>query len=302
MNQKPIVLVTGATGAQGGSVARHLLKSKKFLVRCFTRNPESQNALALKKEGAEIVKGDLDDLKSLRRALEGCYGVFGVTNFWEHFDKEAAHGRNLVDEVSAAGIQHFVFSSLPSPRKISRDKLEVPHMDIKADLEEYARSLKIPATYLHVAFYYENFINFFPPQLGNDGNWHISLPQGETKLAGTSVEDVGGVVAKIFDAPEKFKNEVIGVVGEDISMDQYIGVLTKVLKRKHVYDYIPYELYASFPFPGAKELAHMFEFNRLFIDNRKEDMALSRTLYPEMKNFETWLTENTQRFDQIEQG
>src|SRR5689334_15924545 len=103
MVDKRMILVTGATGAQGGGVARQLLKDAKFRVRCLTRDPKSPKAAALGRAGAELVKGDLADTRSLTAALTGCYGCFGVTNFWEHFGGEYQHGINLVDAVKAAG-------------------------------------------------------------------------------------------------------------------------------------------------------------------------------------------------------
>src|SRR4051794_3929282 len=96
MNRNKI-LVLGATGAQGGSVARALLSRGRFDVRVLTRKPDSPAAQQLRALGAEIVQGDLDDRASLQRALEGVYGVFGVTNFWEHFAKEREQGFNLVN-------------------------------------------------------------------------------------------------------------------------------------------------------------------------------------------------------------
>src|SRR6478735_7343876 len=97
--KKKLILVTGATGAQGGSVARALLADEHFSVRILTRNGSSPKALELKAAGAEVAQGDLDDTASLIRAMRGCYGVFGVTNFWEHFDREYQQGKNLIDAV-----------------------------------------------------------------------------------------------------------------------------------------------------------------------------------------------------------
>src|SRR4051794_4366125 len=113
MNQKQTVLVTGATGAQGGSVARALLSNNQFNVRCLTRNTSSANAIALAQSGAELVQGDLENVDTLKAAMEGCYAVFGVTNFWEHYENEYLHGKNLVDAVAQSNIKHFVFSTLP---------------------------------------------------------------------------------------------------------------------------------------------------------------------------------------------
>jgi predicted dehydrogenase len=92
------VLVTGATGLQGGSVARHLLRSGKYNVRCLSRNTASDKARALRHAGGELVAGDLGDHASLKAAMAGCDVVFGVTNFWEHFERERQHGANLVDD------------------------------------------------------------------------------------------------------------------------------------------------------------------------------------------------------------
>lgn len=198
MSEKETILVTGATGAEGGGVVRHLLKAGKFNVRCLTRNPESEKARALQTEGAEIVRGDLDKPESLASAMKDCYGVFGVTNFWDHFEKESFHGKNLIDAVKESGIRHFVFSTLPYAHKLSEWKLEVPPFDLKARMEDYARSLKLPATYAHVAFYYENFLNFFSPKLQEDGSFMFGFPQGETSLAAVAVDDIGAVIAMIF--------------------------------------------------------------------------------------------------------
>ncbi len=293
------MLVTGATGAQGGSVARHLLAGGKFSVRALTRNPNSEKAKALQAAGAEVIQGDLDDLKSLQTALEGCSGVFGVTNFWEHLQNEYTQGKNLIDAVAASGVKHFVFSSLPHVQKITGGKLEVPHFDMKAQLEEYTRELELSATFVHVAFYFENFLTFFPPQLQEDGTFAFGFPQGDTPLAGVAVEDLGGVVAQIFESPTDFRDRTVGVVGDDLLPKEYAEIMTRVLDKTVVYNHIPREVFASLSFPGAEELANMFEFNRLHIPNRQADLVESRSLYPQMQTFESWLQANKEAFQGV---
>ena len=297
-NQKTI-LVTGATGAQGGSVAHHLLNGGKFAVRCLTRHPDSDKATALKQAGAEVVQGDLEDIESLRAALRGCYGVFGVTNYWEHFEKEYEHGKNLVDAVQAAGVEHFVFSTLASYTKISNGEFEAPHCDIKAQVEEYTRTLDLNATFVSVAFYYGNFLTFFPPQKQEDGTFAFGFPQGDTKLAAYAVEDTGGVVAPIFDNPAEFQGRVVGVVGDDRPPAEYAEIMTRVLGKTVVYNYIRREVFASFGFPGADDLANMFEVQRRFIPNRQVDLEESRRLYPPMQTFESWLSGHKDKFRDI---
>lgn len=301
MQDRKLILVVGATGAQGGSVARHLLGRGQFAVRALTRKPDSDAAQALRKAGVEIVRGDLDDPISLEDALAGCHGVFGVTNFWEHFDREYAQGKNLVDAVAEADIAHFVFSSLPSVKK-QAEHLNVPHFEMKADLETYTRRLAVPATFAHVAFYYDNFLGFLPPQKQPDGTFAFGFPQGDTLLAGVAVDDVGGVVARVFEQRERFLGKTVGIVGDDLTGTGYAEVMTRVLGRPVKYNYIPREVFARFGFPGAEDLADMFEFNRLYIPNRRADVEQSRTLYPHMRSFEQWLRENSSPFTELLAG
>ncbi|HZT72002.1 MAG TPA: NmrA/HSCARG family protein [Terriglobia bacterium] len=299
MTNAKTILVIGATGAQGGGVVRHLLKSGKFNVRALTRNPDSDKARALAQTGAEIVRGDLSDPDSLRTAMQGCYGVFGVTNFWEHFEKEYDHGKNLIDAVKDTAIEHFVFSSLPYAHKLSEWKLEVPHFDIKGKLEDYARSLKVPSTFAHVAFYYENFLYFFPPKPQEDRSYIFGFPQGETPLAAVCVEDVGGVVATIFERPDELRDKTVGIVGDDLPCSKYAEIMSRVLGKKIVYRYIPRDVFAKLGFAGAQDLANMFEYNRLFIPNRKADLEQSLALYPGMQRFEPWVQANKDKFAAI---
>jgi len=286
------VVVTGATGAQGGGVARQLLLSGKYRVRCLTRNPNSDKANGLKLAGAEVRRGDLDDPASLHMALEGCWGVFGVTNYWEHFAKELPQGKNLVDAVQAAKVPHFIFSTLPYAKKITQGQIEIPHFDTKGQIEEHARELRLGATFVNVAFYFENFIHFFPPQKQADGSYAFAFPQGDVPLAGVAVEDVGGVVAGIFADPEPFRDKTVGVVGDDLPCAEYAATMSRVLGKKVVYNHMPREQYAALGFPGAVDLANMFEYNRLHIPNRQADIHGSLRLYSGMRRFEPWVKAN----------
>jgi uncharacterized protein YbjT (DUF2867 family) len=294
--EKPLILVTGATGAQGGSVASHLLSGGRFAVRALTRKLSSPAASALREAGADVVRADFDDPERLRQVMKGCYGAFGVTNYWEHFDGEYRQGRNLVDAVAAAGLRHFVFSSLPSVDKASGGKLRVPHFEGKARLEADARETGIPATFVHVAFYYQNFLTFFPPQKQEDGSLTFGFPQGDTPLAGVDVGDLGGVVAAIFERPGSFIGRRVGVVGDDMPPQAYADCMSRVLGRRIAYNHIPREIFAKFPFPGADDLADMFDFNRRFIPDRRADLEECRRLFPGMHSFEAWLEANKHRF------
>lgn len=292
------ILVTGATGAQGGSVARFLLK-ENFQVKCLTRNPNSEASKALENLGAEIVKGDLADKASISQALQDCYGVFGTTNFWEHFDGELQHGYNLIDAVEETSISHFVLSTLPSSEKLSGGTLSVPHFETKAKMEAYCQTKNIPTTFVHPAFYYENFLSYFPPQKYDDGVYRFGFPQGDTPLAGIAIEDLGGVVAPIFNDPERFIGKTVGAVAEDIPASAYASTMAEVLGQDIQYSDIPREVFAGFGFPGADDLATMFTLNKLHIPHRTEEKDLSHELYPQIQSFRQWLQDNRDQFNRF---
>jgi uncharacterized protein YbjT (DUF2867 family) len=289
------ILVFGATGAQGGSVARNLLSRGKFKVRAITRKPDSPAANALRELGAEIVQGDLDDPASLDAALEGVDAVFGVTNFWEHFDKEEVQGRNLVNAVAKANVKHFVFSTLPPIEKATNGKLRSPHFDLKAEHEELARSLGIPSTFVHVPFYFENFLAFFPPRPVGDGTYQFGFPQGDTPLAGISVEDVGKIVAPLFEQPETYIGKTVSIAGDEIPPAQYAAEMSRATGLTVTYVHVPRETFAALGFPGAEDLADMFEFYRLHIPSRVKDLDTCRALAPDLQSFSTWITRNADK-------
>src|SRR5678815_208263 len=163
-----IIAVVGATGVQGGGLARAILAdpSGGFSVRAITRDPNKDAAKALAAKGAEVVSANLDDVESLKKAFAGVHGVFGVTNFWEHFsaEKEKAQAKNIADAARAAGVKHVIWSTLEDTRQFMspddkrmpmlQGKYRVPHFDAKAEADEYFKGL--PVTYLVTSFYWDN--------------------------------------------------------------------------------------------------------------------------------------------------
>lgn len=296
MKLKPSILVIGATGAQGGSVAHHLANSGRFAVRAFTRNGENKKAKALQEAGADIVTGDLNNKKSVLNALQGCDGVFGVTNFWEHFAAGWQQGVNLVDAVVESGVKQFVFSTLPHVYAISNGALSVPHFDIKARLEAYARSKKRDTTFFHAAFHYQNFLHFFPPQKGADGSYFISFPQGDAPLAALSADDIGGILLPVFENPETFAGKTIAAAGDVLTGVEYATVLSKITGKRINYQHIPRKAYASQNLPGAEAFANMFEYYRLYKPYGTEAVTESRKLYPGLKRFEENITAEKEAF------
>jgi uncharacterized protein YbjT (DUF2867 family) len=286
------ILVFGATGAQGGSVARNLIARGQYAVRAFTRNASSPAAQALRGLGAELVEGNLDDKASIRKALDGVYGVFGVTNFWEHFDKEEEQGRNLIRAIAGSDVEHLVYSSLPPIAKATNGLLRSPHFDIKAAHEDLIRTLGIPATFVHVPFYYENFLYFFPPRPAGDGTYQFGFPQGDRPLAAMSVQDVGRIVAVLFEQPSAYVGKVLKLAGDELPAAEYAAAMSRATGADVRFSHVPRETFAALGFPGAADLADMFEYYRLHIPSRVRDIETCRALAPELQSFDTWLAAN----------
>jgi uncharacterized protein YbjT (DUF2867 family) len=149
-NVERLILVCGATGSQGGAVARSLL-DRGFRVRALTREPQKPEAQALADEGAEVVQGDMEDRSAMDQVLvEGIYGVFSVQNFWEAgYDREVEQGKTVADVAKAAGVEHFVYSTVGSAHR----QTGIPHFESKWEVEEHVREIGLPYTILRPAFF-----------------------------------------------------------------------------------------------------------------------------------------------------
>lgn len=183
MSDKKIIVVFGATGLQGGSVAKALLNDPKtkaaWTVRGVTRNVSKPSAKALESQGAETVAADLNDPASLKKALAGAYAVFAVTNYWEtgSAETEIKQGKAIADAAKEAGIQHFIWSSLPNVTEMSKGELtDVKHFDSKAAIEAYIREIEIPASFYLPGFYMSNLPGKMFRPLPPNNDWTIALP------------------------------------------------------------------------------------------------------------------------------
>jgi hypothetical protein len=304
MENKKIIAVTGATGAQGGGLVRAILNDPHggFAVRAITRNPDSDKARALAALGAEVVAADIDDLESLKRAFAGAHGVFAVTNFWEHFsvEKELEQAKNLAQAARETKVAHVIWSTLEDTRKwvpleddrmpTLQGKYKVPHFDGKGEADGFFADL--PTTYLLTSFYWDNLIHFgMGPQPGPDGVLGISLPMGDQELPGIAAEDIGKSAYGIFKAGSEFIGKTVGIAGGQLTGQAMAEGLTKALGTTVRYNAVDPETYRSFGFPGADDLGNMFQvkrdFNAQFKANR--DLELTKKLNPEVLTFDAWL-------------
>ena len=309
---KKIIAVVGATGAQGGGLARALLEdqSGEFAVRAITRKVGSDKAKALAAAGAEVVAADLDDLASLEKAFAGAYGAFCITNFWEHFsvEKEQSQARNMAQAAKAAGLKHVVWSTLEDTRKwvpltdnrmpTLQGKYKVPHFDGKGEVDPVWKEQGVPTTLLLTSFYWDNFIGFgMGPKKGPDGTLAITLPMGNAKLPGIAAEDIGRCAYGIFKKGPEMAGKTVAIAGDHLTGGEMAAAFTKAIGQKVVYNDVPPATYRGFGFPGADDLGNMFQFKRDFNDyfTKVRDLGKSRELNPKLQSFDQWLAKNKER-------
>jgi uncharacterized protein YbjT (DUF2867 family) len=311
MADKKIIAVVGATGTQGGGLCQAILADPNggFAVRAITRDPNKDNAKALAAKGAEVVQANLDDVESLKKAFAGAYGVYGVTNFWEHFsaEKEKAQAKNIADAAKAAGVKHVIWSTLEDTRKLMdpsdkrmpmlQEKYRVPHFDAKAEANAYFSG--VPATCLVTSFYWDNLYLFkLAPTKGADGVYSWTFPMGNAKLAGIAAEDIGKAAYGIFKAGQQYIGKTVGIVGENLTIGEIGDKLSKGLGIGPVkYNAVEANTYRGFGFPGADEYGNMFQvycdFEKQVTGARSADVT--RQLNPQLQTFDQWLAKNKSR-------
>ncbi|MDQ3139077.1 MAG: NmrA/HSCARG family protein [Gemmatimonadota bacterium] len=306
MVDRKIIAVVGATGAQGGGLARAILadKSGPFTARAITRRPDSDQARVLSDAGAEIVAAELDDAATLERAFAGAHGAFCVTNFWEHYspERELTQAGHLAHAAKAAGLQHVIWSTLEDTRRwvpledtrmpTLSGKYKVPHFDAKGEADRIFRDLGVPTTFLLTSFYWDNMISFGAgPQRGPDGSLAITFPMDDKKLPGIAVEDIGKSALAIFKRGREFIGRTVGIAGEHLAGAEMAAGLTRALGQEIGFTSVSPAVYRGFGFPGADDLGNMFQFKRDFNDYFRgaRDIGFSRSLNPELQTFEQWL-------------
>jgi len=309
MENKKIIAIVGATGAQGKGLIHAILGDPDggFKVRAITRNAGSDKAKELAKLGVEVVEADVNDKASLVNSFEGAYGAFCVTFCWEHFypEKESQHARNLAEAVSEAGVKHVIWSTLEDTRKFIplnddrmptlHGKFKVPHFDAKGESNVYFEKSGVPYTLLNTSFYWENFIYFgLGPQKGPDGKLAITFPMGNKKLPGIASDDIGKCAYSIFKAGKEYQGKTVSIAGEHLTGYQMAEAFTKHLGREVKYNEVPPSVYRSFGFPGADDMGNMFQFKADFESYYcgARDIKSTKKLNPGLLNFDTWLQQN----------
>ena len=312
MSEKKIISVVGATGAQGGGLARAILADPVggFAVRALTRQVDGDKARALAAAGAEVVHADLDDEASLQRALQGAYGAYFVTNFWEHFspEREMAQAAAMAKAAKAAGLQHVIWSTLEDSRRFVpladermptlMGRYKVPHFDAKGEADHFFTDAGVPTTFLLTSFYWENLIHLgMGPKPGADGALVWTMPLGSALFPGIGVEDIGRCAYGVLKRGPSLAGQYVGIAGEHLTGEQMAAELTQALGEPVRYNAITPAQFRGFGFPGAEDLGNMYQFNTEFADDfcRVRDPAAARVLNPALQTFAQWLQANKDR-------
>lgn len=293
---KPVIVVIGATGTQGGPVARSLMKSGDWKVRCITRKEDSQNAKNLKSMGMEVCHCDAMNKDELRKCLEGAYGIYAMTNFYDKEcggeDGEYKMGCLIADIAKEKGIKHFVWSSLDNCHKLSNGKYRVPMFTGKNRVEEYVCKKGFPiCTLVYPGFYMQNFHMdaFKPTKVQDKVVFKCHIPD-TTKFCLVNIEDLGPVVAEVFKGKDKYNNMRIPVVGSVLTMRQIVdhyerATGTKAELQKTSKDDCAKKL--------GKDLTEMLDYFAEFGHFREfKDMDMAKRLYPNMTTWDQWVKQN----------
>jgi uncharacterized protein YbjT (DUF2867 family) len=274
-----IIVVTGATGRQGGAVARALLKDG-WHVRAFTRDASSQKAQALSALGAEIMQGDMNDRRSLEAAIGGAYGVFSVQNpMISGMEGEIKQGKLVGDVAKAADVQHFVYASAGIGKPTG-----IGSWDSKLEVESHLKVLNIPLTILRPMAFMELMTDkAYYPQVSM---WYL-MPKlmGVTRTLGwISVEDVGAIAAKVFAAPERYIGQDIRLASDAKSIKECREIYRNVMGKNPARFPMPVWLFKRFV---GDDLINMWQWLRMGqIDLNTEP---THAIHPEAMSVDAWL-------------
>ena len=274
-NDRKTIAVVGATGLQGGGVVRALQADGKFKVRALTRDPANHADLA-----EEVVAADLDRPETLKAAFDGAYGVFLVTNFWQPGTDERKQVEAAVRAAKDAGVQHFIWSTLPDVEAISGGTLDVPHFTGKAKAERIVSDAGFANhSFVIAPMYYQNLAGVLAPQEQADGTmgWALPIDPAVRGIHAGDIEELGAIVAGAFAHPELAGHgEHLPLVGDLLSFNDIVKTLNR---QGHdlTFRQIPAESFAA-SFPGAAEVgatfAH-FEANTYLGSDMSDAIALA---------------------------
>jgi uncharacterized protein YbjT (DUF2867 family) len=256
-NTQKLIAVIGATGQQGGAVVRALQASGQFRVRALTRNPAKHPKL-----GDEVVLANFNRPETLKAAFAGAHGVFLVTNAWEAGADESRQALTAVKAAKDAGVQHFIWSTLPNVETISGGTIDVPHFTAKAKIERVVSAAGFAYhTFVIAPFYYQNLVGVMAPQKQADGTagWALPIDPERRVIHMGDITELGRVVAGAFSQPELAGHgEHLPLVGDFLSFNEIVATLSRQ-GYKVSFKRVSREVFAGW-FPGADGIAAMLAY------------------------------------------
>ena len=257
---KPLITIVGVLGKQGGSAARTLLQSGRYRVRGITRRVDSPEALRLAEQGAELVSLPLDlgYEKDFVEAFRGSESIFMMTpGIIPPQTHEMELGKQLADAAVKAGVQHIIFSSLENVDSITAGNKFAPHFTDKARIEGYIRTLPVTSSFIYMAFFYTNLMEFYPPQRDGDTLvFPIYLPKDFQAPFVDPLTATGPAVLEILSNPGQYAGKVLPVIGDSISPQEMVDMFARVTGKKAVYRsaYTKEDFLHHFPAFGSNEM------------------------------------------------
>lgn len=290
--EKKIIAVVGATGLQGKGVVNVLKNNGTFIVRAITRNPGNYEGKA-----DEAMYGELNDVESLTQAFKNAYGVFVVTNFWEGAD-ELAQGNMAVQAAKNAGVDHFIWSTLPNVEEISQGKYHVPHFTGKAKVDDILKQAGFAhTTFVQPPFYFQNLTGQLGAQTQQDGSmgWTLPINPAASVIHMADINDLGNVVAGAFLHPEKAGNGTYLSLAAGLYSFEDVIEMYKKIGKTYTFNQVPGELFSTF-FPGASEITEMLAYfeNYTYMGPNAEEriqLATEVSIAP-INTLESWIKES----------
>jgi uncharacterized protein YbjT (DUF2867 family) len=277
------IAVTGATGQQGGAVARRLL-AEGWQVRALTRDTHKAQALALADLGATLMPGDMDNRAELDAAFQGVEAVFSVQNYWlpnVGFEGEVRQGQQVIDAAKAAGVQHFIYSSVGAAHRGAGQR----HFDSKYLIEQHLQASGLAQTILRPVFFMENFN--FPwtrPYVLNGTLPSLGL-RPEKRMQLVAVADIAAFAALALSQPEQYLGQTVELAGDEQTETEIAATFSKVLGRTVTL--------AAPQGNGQPPSEEMLAMNRFFNGEAyTADIPALRQAYPGLLKLETYLRQN----------
>ena len=301
MLPKPLITIVGALSKQGRSTAHALLESGRYRVRALTRRVDSVEAQRLASGGAELINVPLElgYTQAMVEAFTGSHGVFLMTPpIAPPATHEAKLGMALADAAVEAGVEHLVFSSLENVDDITKGQKFAPHFTDKATIEAYIRTLPVRSSFIYLAFFYTNILEYYTPRMEGDTLvFPIYLPRDFHAPFVDPLSATGPAVREIFSHPEDYAGQSLPIIGDILSPDEIVSTFTRVTGKKAAYSsaYTRAGLLHHFPDFAAnellvRELLGMAEYATEYGYYRKErDLAWSRKVNPNSLTWEQFL-------------